>query len=128
LLPRAAGYNADMTGTNDSPGHVSAPGELPEAGGGLDGLWQVERTGGLLPPLYGVQKRIAGGSGWTTIGRLPGAPFDVRGLELRYRGPLRGLVDVLAPDGPDAYAGRSTFAGRTFGTFRMTRVAPATAA
>ena len=43
---------------------------------GLDGDWQVIRTGGFLPPLVGVRKRIEGDRGWTSLGPLPGAPFD----------------------------------------------------
>src|ERR1043166_831679 len=53
----------------------------------LDGEWNVERRGGLLPPLVGVRKRIHGNRGETTYGRLPGMPFDIVGLSLRYRAP-----------------------------------------
>lgn len=87
----------------------------------LDGEWNVERTGGLLPPLFGVRKRIAGDRGETTLGRLPGVPFDVRGLELHYRSPFRGFVDVLEPKGDGAYRGRATFRGTEFGRFRLVR-------
>lgn len=90
---------------------------------GLDGEWAVERIGGLLPPLVGVRKRIRGAKGETAVGPLPGMPFDVVGLELRYRAPFAAFVDVLAPAAGDAYTGRATFRGRTFGTFRLTRVA-----
>jgi hypothetical protein len=86
----------------------------------LDGEWVVERTGGLLPPLAGVRKRIDGRRGVTALGPLPGVPFDVDGRELRYRAPLRGLVDVVEPDG-DGYRGRALFRGREWGTFRMRR-------
>ena len=89
--------------------------------GELDGTWDVQRTGGLLPPLYGVHKRIAGAGGSTRVGPLVGVPFDVVGLELRYRPPFVGFVDVLTPRGDGAYDGRATFRGRTFGTFRLTR-------
>jgi hypothetical protein len=75
----------------------------------------------LLPPLVGVRKRIHGTTGETTIGPLPGAPFDVVGLELRYRAPFSGFVDVLEPDG-DAYRGRATFRGRDFGRFALQRL------
>jgi hypothetical protein len=61
----------------------------------LDGLWSVERVSGFLPPMLGVRKRIAGSTGETTLGGLPGAGFAVEGLVLRYRVPLSGLVDVL---------------------------------
>jgi hypothetical protein len=88
----------------------------------LDGVWDVKRVGGALPPLVGVRKEISGASGSTKIGPLPGAPFDVVALELRYRGPFRGLVDVLERDG-DGYRGRATFRGRELGTFELRRLA-----
>jgi ferritin-like metal-binding protein YciE len=87
----------------------------------LDGTWNVRRTGGLLPPLTGVRKRIHGASGETTVGPLPGVPFDVVGLELRYRGPFSGFIDVLEPHA-DGYRGRATFRGQVFGRFAMQRV------
>ena len=87
----------------------------------LAGEWNVRRTGGLLPPLFGVRKRINGASGATIIGtRAIGVPFDVVGLELRYRLPFRGFVDVLIPDG-ERFRGRATFRGREFGRFELTR-------
>jgi len=86
----------------------------------LDGVWNVERRGGLLPPLVGVRKRIHGTRGETTCGRLPGMPFEVRGLSLHYRAPFRGFVDELEPDG-DGFRGRATFRGREFGRFALTR-------
>jgi hypothetical protein len=81
----------------------------------------VERTGGFLPPLYGVAKLIELDRGWTTVAGVRLAGFDVVGLELRYRLPLAGLVDVLSPESASSYAGRATFRGRQFGTFRMHR-------
>ena len=87
----------------------------------LTGRWSVHRTGGLLPPLIGVGKQIDGVRGWTTVGGIRVARFDVVGLELRYRMPFAGVVDVLVPEGPSSCSGRATFRGRTFGTFRMTR-------
>jgi hypothetical protein len=89
--------------------------------GELEGTWNVYRTGGLLPPLYGVHKRIAGARGSTRVGPLLGMPFDVVGLELRYRPPFSGFVDVLSPRDDGSYDGRATFRGREFGTFRLTR-------
>ena len=86
----------------------------------LDGIWNVERRGGLLPPLAGVQKRIQGARGETRVGSLPGVPFDVHGLSLRYRAPFRGFVDELEPDG-DGFSGRATFRGREFGRFALRR-------
>ena len=88
---------------------------------GLDGVWRVERASGLLPPMVGVRKVIAGGRGRTSLGRLPGVPFDVVGLTLRYRPPFRGFVDVLEPEG-DRFFGRATYRGREFGTFRLSRI------
>jgi ferritin-like metal-binding protein YciE len=87
----------------------------------LDGVWDVRRTGGMLPPLLAVRKRIRGPRGRTAIGSLPGVPFRIRGLELHYEAPFNGFVDVLAPDG-DGFRGRATFRGREFGRFDMRRV------
>jgi ferritin-like metal-binding protein YciE len=82
----------------------------------LDGVWEVERTSGALPPLPGVVKRIRGARGETTVGRAPGIPFDVDGLTLRYRPPLSGFVDYLDREG-EIFRGRATFRGRDYGTF-----------
>jgi hypothetical protein len=83
----------------------------------LEGTWDVRRVSGLLPPLLGVRKVIAVDRGWTTVGPVR-AGFDVVGLELRYRGPLRGFVDVVEPaDG--GWAGQATFAGRRYARFRL---------
>ena len=87
----------------------------------LDGVWNVNRLGGLLPPMIGVRKVIHGTTGETKLGPLPGAPFDVVGLSLRYRSPFTGFVDELEPDG-DHYLGRATFRGRPFGRFAMERI------
>jgi hypothetical protein len=78
----------------------------------LDGTWELSRTGGLLPPLRGVTKRI---------GRLPGVPFQVDGLSLRYPA---AFVDVLSPRADGGYDGAATVLGRRYGTFRMRRAAP----
>jgi ferritin-like metal-binding protein YciE len=86
----------------------------------LDGVWNVRRLGGLLPPLTGVSKRIDGTRGETSFGRLPGAPFDVVGLNLHYRAPFTGFVDELRPHG-EAYLGHATFRGQEFGRFAMER-------
>jgi ferritin-like metal-binding protein YciE len=88
----------------------------------LDGIWDVRRTGGLLPPLLGVRKRIDGGRGATTVGPAPGAPFDVVGMELRYRAPLTGFVDRLEPAGEGRFTGTATFRGLTYGRFDLIRL------
>lgn len=90
----------------------------------LDGEWSVSRRDGLLPPLWGVRKRIEGARGWTCLGPVRVAPFDVIGLELRYRAPFRGVVDVLSVESPSRCSGRATFGGRELGTFAMTRIQP----
>ena len=87
----------------------------------LDGVWNVKRQSGLLPPLVGVRKRIQGTRGETTIGALRGVPFDVVGLELRYRPPFRAFIDVLEPSG-QSYLGSATFRGRLFGRFTLERL------
>jgi hypothetical protein len=87
----------------------------------LEGTWNVERCDGLLPPLLGVRKRISGKHGTTKLGMLPVARFDVLGLELHYRFPFAGVVDVLAPSG-DGFSGRTVVFGREVGKFKMTSV------
>ena len=92
----------------------------------LDGIWDVRRVSGALPPLAGVRKRIDGARGETVVGGGPRLSFDVQGLELRYRAPFSFLVDVLERDG-DGYRGRATAFGRTYGRFRLVRrLAPLT--
>jgi hypothetical protein len=88
--------------------------------GELDGVWNVKRVGGLLPPMVGVQKRITGSSGETRVGPLFGVPFDVVGRDLHYRAPFRGFVDRLEPDG-SRFRGKATFRGRVFGRFALER-------
>jgi ferritin-like metal-binding protein YciE len=89
----------------------------------LDGVWAVDRISGALPPLPGCVKRIRGDRGTTEFPRVPGMPFDVRGLELHYRPPFAMLVDKLEPqDG--GYLGHATMLGREFGQFRLRRIAP----
>jgi ferritin-like metal-binding protein YciE len=86
----------------------------------LDGVWEVKRTGGFLPPMTGVRKRISGMRGTTRVGDAVGVPFEVVGLELRYRPPFNGFVDVLTPAAA-GFHGRATFRGREFGRFELTR-------
>jgi len=86
----------------------------------LDGVWDVKRVSGFLPPLVGVQKRISGTAGETRVGPLFGVPFDVVGLSLRYRPPFGAFVDELEPQG-DGFLGRATFRGREVGRFALRR-------
>jgi ferritin-like metal-binding protein YciE len=88
----------------------------------LDGVWDVRRTGGLLPPLIGVRKEIHGMRGKTLLpGGAIGVPFDVVGLELHYRTPLADIVDTLVPHG-GGFSGRATFRRHTFGRFELTPI------
>ena len=87
----------------------------------LDGVWNVKRLSGLLPPLVGVEKRISGTRGETRVGPLFGVPFDVHGLSLHYRKPFQGFVDELEPAG-SGFLGRATFRGRVFGRFALERI------
>ncbi len=84
----------------------------------LEGLWSVERTGGLLPPLVGVRKNIRGTRGETVLAGRMRLPFDVVGNELRYRGALAGFVDVLERV-DDHFAGRALFRGTEYARFRL---------
>jgi ferritin-like metal-binding protein YciE len=88
----------------------------------LDGVWDVRRTGGLLPPLMGVRLEIHGTRGETLLPLgVIGVPFDVVGLELHYRTPFVGVVDILTPrDG--GFTGRATFRRITFGRFELTPI------
>ena len=88
----------------------------------LDGTWDVRRTGGLLPPLPGIRKEIHGTHGKTLLpSGIVGVPFDVVGLELHYRPPLSGFVDILTPhDG--GFAGRATYQRREYGRFELTPI------
>lgn len=112
-----------MNELTDDVSAVSLAATVEDPAARLEGTWRVIRTGGLLPPMSRVEKRIENGRGETRYGPLPGAPFDVDGLELRYRRPFSGFVDVLLPDDEGGYRGRATFLGREFGRFLLRRVA-----
>ena len=88
----------------------------------LDGVWALRRLSGLLPPLAGMRKRIAGDRGETLLpGGLLGVPFDVRGRELRYR--LLPVVDVLEPtDDERVWRGTTRVADRAVGRFELRRL------
>jgi ferritin-like metal-binding protein YciE len=86
----------------------------------LDGVWKVERRGGVLPPLGDMRKLIHGDRGVTRLGPLR-VPFEVRGHELHYREPFRGFVDVLEAVDQDRVRGRATFRGREYGQFELRR-------
>ena len=87
----------------------------------LDGVWNVVRTVGALPPLLAVRKEIDGVRGVTRVGPLPGVPFKVEGLRLLYHSPFSAFVDELEPV-RDGFRGRATFRGREFGRFVMQRI------
>jgi ferritin-like metal-binding protein YciE len=87
----------------------------------LDGVWEVRRRSGALPPLYGVKKRIAGKRGETIVVGGRGVPFDVHGLDLHYRPPFNWVVDVLEPAG-NGFRGRTLVFGRPIGEFDLRRV------
>ncbi len=93
---------------------------------GLEGRYRVERTGGLLPPMPGVTKRVDGAAGSTRVVEVLGWPFRLErggdGLRLVYRAPLGFLVDELRPAGDGVWHGRATAAGRQYGTFRLVPV------
>jgi ferritin-like metal-binding protein YciE len=89
--------------------------------GELDGVWAVDRVSGALPPLHGCVKRIHGNRGTTEFPRVPGMPFEIRGLELHYRPPFGMLVDKLEPQN-GGYLGHATMLGREFGQFRLRRL------
>ena len=86
----------------------------------LDGVWDVKRVSGALPPLVGMRKRIGGMRGETLVGPVR-MSFDVRGNELHYHAPFTGFVDVIEGEG-DVLQGRSTYSGRDFGRFELRRV------
>jgi ferritin-like metal-binding protein YciE len=90
----------------------------------LDGVWDVRRLSGVLPPMYGVRKRIGATRGETIVGPVR-MSFEVRGNELHYRAPLSGFVDVLEGEG-DVLNGRATFNGKEYARFELRRVAMAT--
>lgn len=91
--------------------------------GELDGVWSLERVSGALPPLRGCVKRIHGSRGTTECAGLPGVPFEVRGLELHYRGPFGLLVDRLERSN-GGYRGHATLLGREYGQFELRRLEP----
>ena len=92
----------------------------------LDGDWRVGRTGGLLPTMVGIWKRIRGDRGETRLGPVLPLPVRVgrRGgrTVLAYEPPLSALVDEISPAHPDLWHGRATFLGRPLGRFRMVRI------
>jgi ferritin-like metal-binding protein YciE len=87
----------------------------------LDGVWDVKRLGGFLPPLAGMRKVIHGACGQTMAGPLR-MPFDVRGDELHYRRPFQGFVDLVEVVDGNQVRGRATFLGREYGRFELRRI------
>lgn len=91
-----------------------------------DGYWRVERTGGLLPPMIGVRKRVRGGRGETWVGPLLRWPFRLEDragcVALIYDPPFSSWVDELTPGGPGLWIGTATLGGHPIGRFRMVRI------
>jgi ferritin-like metal-binding protein YciE len=114
-----------MDSRSDGPNRNSA--RIPHgASPDLEGVWRVERTGGLLPPMAGVRKRIEGARGETRAGPLVGWPFGIErrpeGFALVYRPPFSAFVDEVRPGPEGSWVGSSTVGGREFGRFSMRRV------
>src|SRR5215212_9255908 len=104
----ARGKSGGVDGTNPTGGGLpdgsvsSTYGALSD----LEGVWRVERTEGLLPPMVGVWKRIEGARGETRVGPLVGWPFGVErrreGFALVYRPPFSAFVDEVRPGPGDS--------------------------
>ena len=122
VLPAVAGGSSRTSSASIGGKGTFGPGTFWKATAmsSLDGEWNVRRVSGVLPPLYGVRKRIDGQEG-VTLPPLPvPLPFDVVGLELRYRGLLSGLVDTSSRMVTD-WQGIARYRGRELGRFAMTR-------
>lgn len=91
-----------------------------------DGYWRVERTGGLLPPMIGVYKRVRGEEGETWAGPLLRWPFRLEvcagHVDLIYAPPFSLWVDELRPEETGLWLGTATLGGRPVGRFRMVRI------
>src|SRR5918912_3308931 len=61
-LQRERGRDRSIDSSSNDPPESHARGSEGTPSG-LEGLWQVERAGGLLPPMVGVWKRIEGAQG-----------------------------------------------------------------
>ena len=114
-----------MDGRSDDPNRNST--RIPHgASPDLEGVWRVERTGGLLPPMAGVLKRIEGARGETRVGPLVGWPFGIQrrpeGFALIYRPPFSAIVDEVRPGPEGSWSGCFTVGGHEFGRFSMRRV------
>jgi ferritin-like metal-binding protein YciE len=133
--PRGGKRNAlNCEESEDAVGIDSSSNDPPESHArgsegtpsGLEGLWQVERAGGLLPPMVGVLKRIEGAQGETRIGSLIGWTFSVEprgeGFAMMYRPPFSAFVDEVRAGPGDSWVGSSLLDGRKFGRFRMRRI------
>jgi ferritin-like metal-binding protein YciE len=120
---RSKGAESVSPAGSDLPLHARRPHwTTPD----LEGFWRVERTGGLLPPMVGVWKRIEGAQGETRVGFLIGWPFDVErrpeGFALVYRLQFSAFVDEIRAGPEGSWVGSSVLGGREFGRFRMRRM------
>ena len=90
--------------------------------GELDGVWEVRRSRRPAAAALRSAQADRRRAGVTLLG-IVGAPFDVVGRELRYKGALsRGLVDTVEPGEDGWWDGVARYRGRELGRFAMRRV------
>lgn len=81
----------------------------------FDGRWKVRREKGLLLP-FGIRKFITGDHGWTLLGPVPVAPFQIKGTQLLYKlWPIRD--ELHQRDGE--WIGTGYIFGKKFCEFRL---------
>jgi len=92
----------------------------------FEGDWDVFRTGGLLPPMWGVWKEVRAGRGETHFGRLFSLSFSLERrhdhVALIYSPPRDYVVDRLVLVSPDFIDGVGTMRGRDYCRFVMKRI------
>ena len=92
----------------------------------FEGDWDVFRTGGLLPPMWGVWKEVRSGQGQTHFGRLFSLGFRLEQRDdhvaLIYSPPREYVVDRLRLENPDFIDGVGTMYGRDYCRFVMKRI------
>jgi hypothetical protein len=92
----------------------------------FEGDWNVFRTGGLLPPMWGVWKEVRSGQGLTHFGRLFSLGFTLEHRDdhvaLIYSPPREYVIDRLVLMNPDFIDGVGTMRGRDYCRFVMKRI------